>query len=181
MNGMLALVAWLAVVNPPRTRIGLPERDGQARMEIAGPGVILGVLVLVVIAGLGEPLLDALEVSPEMFRIAAAFVLVIGAAWMVFVPVPPEEPVLSGLGGAVWPVAYPRVVTPEAIALAITTGASDGLEVGAIAAAGAVLLILGAVRLGPLGQRVFTWIGRLFALAVVVVAVWLAIQGIREV
>lgn len=181
MSGLLAVVAWVAALNPARTRLGLPERDGRARMELAGPGVVLGVAFLVAVAALSRSLLDVLEITPEMFRIAAGFVLVIVAAWMIFVPFPPEEPVAPGALGAVWPVAYPRVVSPETLTLAISTGASDGVQLGPMALAGAVLIVLGAVRFGPTGRRVTGAVGRIVAVALILVAIWLAIQGVREV
>jgi len=177
----MAIVAWLAALNPARTRLGLPERDGRTRMEIVGPGVSLGLAVLFAVAALSGPILDALEISPEMFRIAAGLVLMIAAAWMIFAPVPADEPIAKGWVGAVWPVAFPRVIKPETIILALTTGASDGLMISPIVIAGATLVGLGSVPLGPTGRRVLAALGRLFAAALVVVAVVLAVAGIREV
>jgi small neutral amino acid transporter SnatA (MarC family) len=150
-------------------------------MEIVGPGVIGGIAALAGVAAASRSILSALEITPEMFRIAAGFVLVIVAAWMLFVPVPSQEPVAAGMAGAVWPVAYPRVVSPETLALALTTGASEGVMVGPMAIAGAVVVMLGALRVGPLGQRVLAATGRVVALVLLLVAVWLAIQGVREV
>jgi small neutral amino acid transporter SnatA (MarC family) len=181
MNGLLAVVAWVAALNPARTRLGLPERDGRARMELVAPGVWLGVAFLVAVAALSESLLDVLEITPEMFRIAAGFVLVIVAAWMIFEPIPAEEPVARGLLGAVWPVAYPHVISPETLTLAISTGASDGVQLGPMALAGAALILLGAGRFGFTGRRVTATVGRITAVALIVVAIWLAIQGVREV
>jgi small neutral amino acid transporter SnatA (MarC family) len=181
MSGVMAVVAWLAVLNPFRTRLGLPERDGRGRMEIVGPGVILGVGLLVVLAAGAGSLLDTLEISPEMFRIAAGLVLLIAAAWMAFRPVPTEEPLADGMLGALWPVAYPRIVSPEAIVLALTTGASDGVMVGPMMLAGAAVIGLGAITLDVSGRRVSAAFGRLLAAVVVLVAVVLAIEGIRQV
>jgi small neutral amino acid transporter SnatA (MarC family) len=181
MSGVVAYLAWMAVLDPPRTRLGLPESDGRARMEIIGPGVIVGVAALLGIAAGAESILDALQISPEMFRIAAGLVLVVVAAWMLFHPVPTQEPVADGSLGALWPVAYPSVVSPETIVLALTTGASDGVMVGPMVLAGAVLVGTSAISLGPAGRRVSAAIGRLFAAGVVIVAVMLAIEGIRQV
>lgn len=181
MSGVMAVVAWLAVLNPPRTRLGLPERDGRGQMEVVGPGVILGIALLMALAAGAGSLLDTLEISPEMFRIAAGLVLVIAAAWMLFRPVPTEEPLAEGLLGALWPVTYPRIVSPEAIVLALTTGASDGVMVGPMAIAGAVVIGLAAVPLGDRGRGVTAALGRVLAAVVVLVAVVLAVEGIRQV
>lgn len=181
MSGVMAVVAWLAVLNAPRTRLGLPEREGRARMEIAGPGVLLGVAALLGVSGMADGLLDVLDVSPEMFRIAAGLVLFVAAAWMFFTPVPEPEPVLDGLAGGLWPVAYPRVLSPQAIVLAISTGASDGVMVGPMLLAGALIVVLAAMPIGALGRRVAAAVGRLLAVALVLVAVVLAVEGIRQV
>ena len=182
MTGLLAIVAWLAVLDPPRTRLGFPERDaGRAKMGIVGPGVVLGITILLVIAAAAKSVLDALEITPEMFRIAAGFVLLIEATRMLLVPEPAQEPVAKGWRGAVWPVAYPRVITPAAIALALTTGASDGVPWLPMVIGGTALIGLGAVAPGPMGRRVLVALGRLLVVVVVLAAVWLAIAGVREV
>lgn len=181
MSGVLAVVAWLAALNPPRTRLGLPQSEGRVCLAITVPGVTGGVVFLAVVAVTSDGLLDALEITPEMFRIAAGFVLVIVAASMLLAPVPPQEPVAGGMWGALWPVAYPRVVSPETLALAITTGASDGVQAGPLAVAAGALIGLAAIPLGPTSRRVAASVGRLFAVLLVLVAVWLAIQGVREV
>ena len=182
MTGLLAIVAWLAVLDPPRTRLGFPERDGgRARMGIVGPGVVLGTSTLLVMAAAANSVLGALEITPEMFRIAAGFVLLIEAARMFLVPEPLLEPVAAGWRGAVWPVAYPQVVTPAAIALALTAGSSDGVPWLPVVIGGVALVGLGAISPGPIGRRALVALGRLFAVALVLTAVWLAIAGVREV
>lgn len=181
MSGLMAVVAWLAVLDPPRTRLGLPEREGRGRLEIVGPGVVIGAAALLGIAGLGDDVLRALDVSPEMFQIAAGLVLVIAAAWMFFTPVPTEEPVPDGIAGALWPVAYPRVLSPAALVLAVSTGATEGVMVGPVVLAAALIVALGAMPLGPTGRRVTAAVGRLLAALLVLVAVVLAVDGIRQV
>jgi small neutral amino acid transporter SnatA (MarC family) len=184
MNGLLMLVAYTAALNPMRTRLGIPEHSNErARMGLLATGTAIGVIALVALAALARSLLSALEISPETFRIAAGLVLVVIAAWMLFVPVPADEPIPDGAGAALWPVAYPRVVSPETIALALTTGASDG--VGAtfcgLVAAGALLVALGPIRRGPLSARILASGGRVFAVVLVLIGIWLVLQGVREV
>lgn len=184
MNGVLAVVVFLAALNPARTRLGMPETtDRRLRFDLAVPGILTGIAFLVLVASFAERGLDALEISPETFRIAAGFVLVIVAAWMLFQPVPTAEPVASGRLGALWPVAYPRIVSPESLTLAVTMGASDGLGrvIPGLAIAAAVLLALGVVPTGAIARRLLAGIGRLLAVALVVAGVWLALQGVREV
>jgi small neutral amino acid transporter SnatA (MarC family) len=183
MSSMLAIVAVLAAVNPPRTRLGLPEDAGARVTRLAAAGIVLGGGALVLIAASADSLLSALEVSPETFRIAAGFVLVVVGAWMVFVPVPEEEPVPAGWAAAVWPTAYPRVVSPETIIVALTIGASDGIGsfLPGLGLGVAGLLGLGMVAPGRIGRRVLGASGRVLAVVVIAVGVWLAVAGIREV
>jgi len=67
--------------------------------------------------------------------------------------------------------------------LAISTGASDGLgsTILGLAVAGAVLLAAGPVRTDRLAGRVMAATGRVVAVGLVLVGIWLAIQGVREV
>ena len=184
MNGLLVLAAYMAALNPMRTRLGIPEHsNGRARMGLLGAGTAIGAVGLVALAALARSLLSALEISPETFRIAAGLVLVIIAAWMLFVPVPADEPIPDGAGAALWPVAYPRVISPETIALALTTGASDGVSSASLGlvAASAALVALGPIRRGPLGARILASGGRVFAVVLALVGIWLALQGVREV
>ena len=184
MNTLLAIVAYLAAVNPVRTRLGIPENDsGGARMGLLVPGTTIGVLTLVGIAAASGPVLDAVEISPETFRIAAGFVLVIVATWMMFSPIPTLEPVPDGFASWFWPVAYPRVISPETIILTLSIGASDGLGSvwPGLGLAAGVLVALGLLRVGPMTGRVMSSLGRVAAMILVVVGVWLAIQGVREV
>lgn len=181
MNSLLVIVAYLAALNPARTRLGLPEEGPSVDWGRTLAGVILGVAALIGVSAGAGFVLDRLEISPETFRIAAGFVLVIAAAWMLFVAVPRQEPVARGWAGAVWPVAYPRVVSPETLTVALTVGASEGVESLAPLVAGAALLVLGLVPNTPLRGRVLAATGRVIAAVLVVVGIWLAIQGVREV
>jgi small neutral amino acid transporter SnatA (MarC family) len=179
MSGVWAIAAWLAALNPPRTRLGLPA-GGTPR---TATGIVLGVATLIAAAAGAQGLLDTLEISPETFRIAAGFVLVIVAAVMLFAPVPTAEPVPEGAWAWVWPVAYPRVVSPETLALALTTGSSDGLGVvipGVVSAAFVLFLLVHVAGTG-LSGRALAATGRVLAVVLVLAGVWLAIQGIREV
>lgn len=184
MNSVLAIVAYLAALNPARTRLGVPQ-SGTTRADMArlGVGTAVGVAALLGLAAASGRLLDALQISPETYRIAAGFVLVIVAAWMLFVPVPPDEPAPPGQARHIWPVAFPRVVSPETLALALTTGASDGLGVttAGLLVAGLALVALGPISTAGLGGRLMGSLGRVTSLFLVVVAIWLAIQGVREV
>ena len=63
----------------------------------------------------------------------------------------------------------------------VTTGASEGVMVGPMVLAGAAVVGLGAVPLGDRARGVSAALGRVLAAVVVLVAVVLAVEGIRQV
>jgi small neutral amino acid transporter SnatA (MarC family) len=184
MNGLLLGVAYLAAVNPARTRLGLPESS--TRRAHAVPAVLGSALALGAILGLAwlsGPLLEALEITPETFRIAAGLVAVaagIAALWRAY---PGEEPALPGWRAAFWPVAFPRLLAPEVAALALTTGSNEGVP-GTVAAAAvvlAVVVVLAPLRRAGVPGGALAWTGRVLAVLLIGVGVFLMIDGIRDV
>ena len=57
-------------------------------------------------------MLDALDISPESFRLAAAVVLALEGARALLLARPRTEPQLAGLGAALVPVAFPLLLSP---------------------------------------------------------------------
>ncbi len=184
MNGILLTAAYLAVVNPLRTRPGLPEGPGgRARMGVLAAGAALALAGVLALAGWSGPILDALQVSPETFRLAAGIVLTVAAMVLLARPRPAEEPEAPGAAAAVWPVLYPRLLSAEVVALALTTGTKEGAAATLAAAAvafGATILV-GFVPRNPLADRVLTGLGRLVVVLLAIVAVYLMVDGIRDV
>lgn len=184
MSGALLVIAYLAAVNPPRARLGLPETGAdRARPFVLGGGLLLGFGVVWGLAAVSGPLLDWLEVTPETFRIAAGITAVLAAAVVLVRPRPADEPELPGRLAALWPVAFPRLAAPQVLVLAISTGAQEGVA-ATLAAAAVSLGVLGVLGLVPrrgVADRALLWLGRVLAALLVVVAIWLIIEGIREV
>jgi small neutral amino acid transporter SnatA (MarC family) len=180
----LLAVAALAALNPARTRLGIPETArGRARMGPLVLGTVLGVGGAAVAAALSGPLLEALEITPETFRIAAGLVLAIAGLRTVVWPRPAEEPALEGRRSALWPVAFPRVFSPEVAALALTAGSIEGVAptIAVLAGAGAVLMLLGVVPRRPVADGVLRWVGAILAVLLVAAAAFVMIDGIRDV
>jgi small neutral amino acid transporter SnatA (MarC family) len=184
MSEVLLVLAFVSAVNPPRSRLGLPE-DGRAK---PGPEAMLvgSVVAIGVVAGLAwwsAPLLDALEITPETFRIAAGLVAVLAGGWAFFLPVPAVEPPLAGWRAGLWPVAYPGIVSPEVLLLAIAAGSQNGVarSVAAAVAAVAALGVLAAVPNRGSATRFMAATGRVLAVLLVVVGIFLMIDGIRDV
>lgn len=181
MSDVMVVVAWLAVLNPPRTALGLMPGDTGVRRGAVAAGVAIGVVGLCGLTAAAASLLDSLDVTAPMASIAAGLVLFVVASWMLVVPVPPDEPVPGGMWAALWPVAYPRVVSPEAVVLALAVGGREGAVFVPVVLAGFATVVISLLAPGPLGRRVLAASGRIVAGVLVVVAVVLAVAGIREV
>ena len=184
MNGVLLGIAYLAAVNPLRTRLGLPEHEGgRARVGVLAAGALLALGGVFALAGWSRPILDSLEVSPETFRLAAGIVIAVAAMVTLAKPRPTEEPEAGGAVAALWPVAYPRLLSVEVVALALTTGTKEGVAATLVAAAAAfgITVGLGALRRTGFADRVLLNTGRLIVVLLVIVAVFLMVDGIRDV
>ncbi len=75
------------------------------------------------------------------------------------------------------------MISPETITLTLSIGASDGLGLvlPGLGLAAGLLVVLGPLRAGPMTSRVMAAFGRVAAVIRVVVGVWMALQGVREV
>jgi small neutral amino acid transporter SnatA (MarC family) len=180
----LLVAAYLAAVNVARTRLGLPEDPrGRARPAVLAGGAALAFGAVAALAGWSGPLLRSLEITPETFRIAAGFALTIAAVAALLAPRPAAEPVPRGWRAALWPVAFPLLLGPEVMALAVATGTQEGVPatLGATGAALAALLALGALPRRPLPDRVLLWLSRVLGVVLLVAGMWLAVDGIRDV
>jgi len=180
----LLVAAYLGALNVARARLGSPEAgNGRARLVPLAGGSLLTLGVVAALAGWSGPLLRSLQITPETFRIAAGIAAILAAAYVLVVPRPAAEPVPGGWWPALWPVCFPLLAGPEVLALAVATGSREGVP-ATLAAAGvalAVLLALGALPRRPLGDRVLVWSARVLAMVLLVVGLWLAVDGIRDV
>lgn len=184
MTTALLVAAYLGAMNVARTRLGVPEaQTRRARLPALAGGSLLTLGVIAALAGWSGPLLRFLQITPETFRIAAGIAGILAAAYVLVVPRPATEPVPGGWWAALWPVCFPLLAGPELLALAVTTGTEEGVPATLAAAAIslAVLLALGGVPRRPLADRVLVWAARLLGLVLLVVGLWLAVDGIRDV
>jgi small neutral amino acid transporter SnatA (MarC family) len=170
--------ALVAAVNPCRLRLTLPERRAAVAL-----GALLALGSVAAITAVGGALLDALDVSPESFRLGAALVLALEGARGVLLSRPGREPELAGLGAALVPVAFPLLLSPGVVALAIAAGGDD-VEAEALGALALALAVTLAVTLVPRGERADALLaagGRLLAGLEVAAGVALAVGAIRDV
>jgi len=182
--GFLVL-AFVAVVNPARVRLGVPEKGGlkKARVDIVAFGSLIVFAVSAALIAPAAEILAALDVSPESFRLATGLVLAVEGAWILGRPSSPAVAALPSRLSAVVPVAFPLLLTPGLVALALGAGAdaSTAETLGALAAA-LVLASAGAgVGCGSLEAFLLPAAARLLAAAEIAAGVVIALEGIRDV
>ena len=141
--------------------------------------------VIVVLAAVADPLLDALHVSAPTVRIAVALVVAVTAVIDLAGRVPRPEPGLGGLGAGVVPVFVPLVLRPAVALLAISVAADQGM---APAVVGAVLVVAGTVGAGAVApadagtkRTLLRWGMALIAVAVIAIAIAMAVDGVFDV
>ena len=176
---MRALLAFIAAVNPAAVAVAVGPRS--SRTLVAAAAAVTFALALVAAAG-SEGVLDALDVTPETFRVAAAVVLgLTGARWLVLGPRPVAvDPPTEGWRAVAVPLLIPVLVTPALAVVSISVGADDGAAVAALGAAIALALAwVAAVAGGP--PLVWSWAARLIGALGVAVALALAVDGVRSV
>jgi len=174
-----ALLAFVAAVNPAAVAIAVRPR--RSKTLVAAAAGITFALALVAAAA-SEGVLDALDVTPETFRVAAAVVLGLTAArWLVIGARPVAvDPPTDGWRAMAVPLLIPVLVTPALATVSIAVGADDGVAVAALGAAVALALAWGAaVVRGP--ALVWSWAARLFGALGIAVALALAVDGVRSV
>jgi hypothetical protein len=164
MSGGLLIAGFLATTNAGRVALA---RDG------ARPGgrdlaaaLAAGAVLIAAAAAAADPLLDALDISPESFRIGAGLVLAVGGAVSLI------RPRRSGPFAAV-------LVTPELVCFAISAGAEEPLP-QVLGAAGLALAVAALAALAPRPEAIGRVAPFLAALQLVV-GVALVVAGVRDV
>ena len=178
MSFAFLLLALVTSVNPCRLRLVLPER----RVAVA-----LGALIALgsgaAVAAVGDALLDALDITPETFRLASAVVLALEGARALVLARPAREPELGGLGAAAVPVAFPLLLTPGVVMLALTAGGDDivGWAVGALAVAYALVLLSTFIPRSTRTDALLAAGGRLLGAAEIAAGIALAVDSLHDV
>lgn len=177
------LVALVAAINPARLALGLPRTSGAppavARVAALG-GLVAGGVVLAV-AALSGPLLDALGVSESAMRIAAGVIGGVAGLVAVVRRAPAASPSLPGWRAALVPVAVPFVLSPALLMLGLSAGADRGVLLvgsGLVIGVGALLALAAFVGPDGVSGRVLMWAGRLTAAVLVAASVLLVIDGL---
>lgn len=172
------LLALVASVNPCRLRLVLPERR-----EAVALGALIALGSAAGVAAVGGAFLEALDITPETFRLASAVVLALEGARALVLARPAREPELGGLGAALIPVAFPLLLTPGVVMLTLTAGGDDdvALAVGALVVAFALVLLTTLIRRGARADALLAAGGRLLGAAEIAVGVALAVDSLHDV
>ena len=140
-------------------------------------GVVIALMMVLAISA--RPLLAALDIDAETFRMATGLVLcVAGAARMLGAGTRVEE--YSGSLAWLAPLAYPVLIGPETVVVSISVGVDHGIVmVLLVAAAAATLTLLSAnVVVVPL---LGTLLVRAGGVALVVLGVALVLDALRSI
>ncbi len=183
-DGIRVFIVLFAAVNPAAVMsaahplLGCAERR---RVAVLAFGIALAVLV--VVAALAGDALDAIDISPETFRIAAGIVMLTAAVYAVARAAVARADFEPGLRAAVFPLAIPLLVSPASVIAAASYGADQG--VGVVGAAAAVALGLAAVLVGWLrldrAPALVDAAARLTGALLAVLAVGLIVDGVRAI
>jgi small neutral amino acid transporter SnatA (MarC family) len=185
-SAWLWAAALLLALNPARAAFGIP-RAGRLPRDAAGlaaVGGLIGGVAVCAAAAVGDPLLEALDVSEPSFRTAAGIVALLAGIADLFRRPPPPEPALPGWRAALVPVAIPLVARPALVVLALGAGADRDVLVCAAAMAVGIALLAALTAWCPTegsGGRVLRWGGRLLGAGLVACGVILTVDGVLDV
>jgi hypothetical protein len=161
----LMVAGFVATTNAARVALARDAARPSTRARLLAVAIGCGVVVICVV--FADDALEALDISPESFRIAAGLVLA-----------------AAGIADLAWPHVSNApfaaiLVRPELVCVALSFGADE--SIGRVLAAGAPALVLVAFatladrpRPGPIPAQ-------FLAALQIVVAVALTVSGVRDV
>ncbi len=158
------------------------------RLKVVSRELLLALIIMIVFLYIGQPVLDALQLSPESISIAGGIILFLIALKMVF-PVPRSASVEETIEGEplLVPLAVPLIAGPSTLAiLMLLVSREPGQQqvwLLALLAAWFVsaIILLAATRLQRLlGKRGLVAMERLMGLVLVALAVQMFLDGIAN-
>ncbi len=179
-------IAFFAVVNPAGVVLAAATprfpNDGARRAAVAIGALLAGAL-LIIAALAADRILDALEIEPESFRIAAGTVMATTGVYVTLRPgtLLPSSP--AGRSAAIFPIGIPSFLSPAALVAAISYGTDEGTGTAIIAGLLVLALAAAAAILIPRerGRVATDAIARLTGALLVVLAVALVVDGVLAV
>lgn len=176
--GIFAAVAPFGALPVFRdARVTSDQRLPVVMLMFAAAFLLLGVAVLA-----GDPFLDWLDISPENFQLAASVIMLPQALHLLW-----RGRSLTDAGpGTVVPLAAPLLAGPASLAAAMSYGTRFG-ELDAIGATAVVLIATAVLLLASdwIGRKVspamIGLFGRLNGALLAVIAIELAVDGVRSI
>jgi hypothetical protein len=160
------LAGFLGTANAGRVALAVVVRRDASRPRDLAIAVAAGAVLIVAGVYAADPLLDALDISPESWRIAAAVVLAATAIRTII------WPAASGPFAAV-------LITPELAAVSVSFGADE--SAATVLAAAALALIPALLAARARRPETSALAAQFLAALQIVVAIALAVSGIRDV
>lgn len=177
-------VVFLAAVNPAAVALAAwaPSRP-RARAAEAGVTGLAVAAALVLAAALGaNSLLDALDIAPETFRIAAGMVMLTAGAYAVARARVAAAAFEDGWKGGISPLGLPLLLGPAVAVAALSYGADEGAAKTFAAALPALALAAALTVARPHGWTALTdGVARLLGAGLVAVAAGLIVDGVRDI
>ena len=183
MRDALRLVLlFLAAINPAAVALSIPELSPPARRRAVGVALVVAALIYLAAALGAEAFLDALDIAPETFRIAAGIAMAPAGVYAIFRARVASEASGDSWRAGIFPLAIPLLVSPAALAAAISVGVDDGpgQALGALAiplAVAAGLAFLGEGR----WRAAADGLSRILGLLLIALAVALVVDGVRAI
>jgi small neutral amino acid transporter SnatA (MarC family) len=175
---MRAFLLLLVAVNPAAVAAG---RQARAGLVLAFAAAVTAVAAIA-FAGVSGPILDALDVSPATFRLAAGAVLAAGSLWWVVVGrAPVAGPGEPDRGGALLVLDLAILLSPQLVAVSIALGADDGVGVVAVGAPVVLAVTWLVTALAPDRPAVWSAVARVVGAFGVVLALDLVVDGVKSV
>lgn len=180
------LATFLAAVNPPAVALAMAKSNfgGDARLRWLVPllGAALAAAILLILALSADSLLDALDIAPESFRVAAGIVMGASGAFVVWNGRSGSEAATEGWQAAIFPLALPLLAGPAALIAAISYGADDGA--GKAAGAAVVAVVVGAALVAWRPAKATAALdaaARILGALLVAFACALVVSGVRDI
>lgn len=181
-------VIFIAAVNPAwaalvYSRLHNPvEPHWQTRAVTVAVGTAIAAALLLAAALLADALLDALDVQPETFRVAAGIVMAGMGVVTVIGRRPLEVDSPDGWTRGVYPLAVPFLAGPAALVAAVIysldEGAGQAISAAAIALALAAVL---ALLSGKWSRPFLAAAAPLLGALLVIIAAGLIVDGVQAI
>lgn len=143
MSPTLIALAAVCAANPFRLEACAPVTVGTRRQAlVVAVAITLTAVGLFVL--LSDPILEVLNVSGSSSRIAAGVAVLVVGIRDLFVQPPPPEPALDRWRAGMVPMAFPTLLTPALLILAVSAGEARG-AVAAFGIIGAAVTSAGLI------------------------------------